>query len=111
MAKSSKVVKKKVKETKLKVCNPKNKVTSLGTVTIKYDVGFSNAFYIRGKGAGLSWDKGVPLKNIGPDEWIWEPLQSFNECEFKVLINDERYETGENRHMICGANVTYTPSF
>lgn len=82
-----------------------------GKVIIKYDVGFNNSLYIRGKGAGLSWDKGVPLKNMGPDEWIWEPTQAFNECEFKVLINDQCYENGENHHLAGGASIQYTPFF
>jgi len=82
-----------------------------GKVVIKYDVGFNNILFIRGRGAGLSWDKGIPLKNIGADEWVWEPSQTFNECEFKVLVNDQSYESGENHHLTCGAAIQYTPSF
>jgi hypothetical protein len=84
---------------------------TLGKVVIKYDVGFNNSFYIRGRGAGLSWDRGILLKNVGPDEWIWEPTQSFNECEFKILINDQNYEAGDNHHFVCGAALEYTPRF
>src|SRR4051794_40705456 len=40
-----------------------DKKTSKTRVTIKYDAGFPNQLYIRGKGANLSWDKGQPLKN------------------------------------------------
>jgi hypothetical protein len=82
-----------------------------GRVVVKYDVGFNNSLYIRGQGAGLSWDKGVPLQNISPDEWVWEPSVAFNECEFKVLINDASYEGGDNHHLMPGSSVHYTPSF
>lgn len=80
-------------------------------ITIKYDVGFSNSLYIRGKGASLSWDKGQPLKNSKPDEWVWETTAPFTTCEFKVLINDSEYEIGDNHLLTCGASVHYTPKF
>lgn len=80
-------------------------------VTIKYDVGFSNQLYIRGKGANLSWEKGVLLVNTKPDEWVWETDANFNQCEFKVLINDQNYENGENHLLNAGATLLYSPSF
>jgi len=80
-------------------------------VTIKYDVGFNNQFFIRGQGAGLSWEKGQLLQNKGSDEWVWESDASFQDCEFKVLINDQWYESGENHHVRKGESLQYTPSF
>lgn len=80
-------------------------------LTVKYDIGYQNKFFIRGKGAGLSWDKGQELTNVKPDEWIWETQVSFSQCEFKVLINDEIYEIGENHFLNCGSSVVYTPHF
>ena len=80
-------------------------------VTVKYDVGFNNTLYLRGKGANLSWDKGIPLKNIKRDEWTWETDALFSTCEFKVLVNDKHYETGENHTLTCGASIQYTPKF
>lgn len=80
-------------------------------VTIIYNAGFPNNLFIRGKGAGLSWDRGVLLKNVGPDEWVWEINAPFDDCEFKVLINDKQYEQGENHHLHNGAMLKYTPKF
>ena len=85
--------------------NPKTRVT------INYDVGFSNKLYIRGAGANLSWDKGQPLTNTKADEWVWETDANFNQCEFKVLINDQAYENGGNHTLKAGATVVYTPYF
>ncbi len=79
-------------------------------VMIKYDVGYNNNLYIRGNGPGLSWEHGVLLQNIGPDEWIWEANLSTG-CDFKVLINDQQYETGENHHIEDGTLIQYTPQF
>lgn len=80
-------------------------------VTIKHNVGFGNQLYIRGKGANLSWEKGVLLKNVKPDEWMWETDTNFTSCEFKILINDKDYEKGENHQIPYGASVAYTPHF
>lgn len=80
-------------------------------IIIKYDVGFNNTLFLRGKGANLSWDKGVSLKNVKNDEWIWETDTPFTTGEFKVLINDKHYEIGENHPLTCGANIHYTPKF
>ncbi len=80
-------------------------------VLIKYNVGFKNNLYIRGHGGGLSWNKGVILKNVGPDEWVWEVNTPITDCEFKVLINDEKYEMGENHHISGGKLFQYSPRF
>ena len=70
-------------------------------ITVKYDIGYANQLYIRGKGANLSWDKGQPMKNTKSDEWVWETEAHFTQCEFKVLMNDQNYETGDN-HSVKG---------
>lgn len=88
--------------------------TKKGTKTrivIKYDVGFNNYISLRGKGANLSWEKGIPLKNVKADEWIWETDAPFGSCEFKVLINDKHYEVGNNHTLMNGASMQYSPKF
>jgi hypothetical protein len=80
-------------------------------IIVHYDVGYNNHLFIRGSGPGLNWDHGVMLKNIGPDEWVWETNIAFSECEFKVLINDQQFESGENHHIQDGAALQYTPKF
>jgi len=80
-------------------------------ILVKYDVGFKNYLYIRGSGGGLSWTKGLPLKNTGRDEWIWDIQLPFTSCEFKILINDEHYEQGENHRISNGKTFQYTPRF
>ena len=83
----------------------------ISRITVKYDVGFNNRLYIRGNGGGLNWDHGQVLRNVGPDEWVWETTVPIKDCEFKVLINDSWYEAGENHHLPGGAWVKYNPSF
>lgn len=80
-------------------------------VIVKCDVGFHNQVYIRGKGSNLCWEKGLLLKNIKSDEWVWETEGDFSTLEFKVLINDRNYESGENHTIKNGSSVIYTPRF
>lgn len=87
------------------------RVSSKTQIIIKYDVGFGNALYIRGRGAQLSWDKGIPLKNTHTDEWIWETDIPFTACEFKILLNDQVYEAGDNHPLTQGSHLQYTPAF
>lgn len=98
----------------LATASPAYSLSSSGAKTrlvVHYDAGFPNSLYIRGCGAGLSWEKGQLLKNIKADEWIWESHESFSECEFKIVFNDTLYETGENRKLKLGALLEITPVF
>lgn len=85
--------------------------TETSKVIIKYNVGFGNHLTIRGKGANLSWIKGISLKNIGEDEWEWGTDAKFSRLEFKILVNDHHFETGDNHLLEEGQTVTYTPIF
>lgn len=81
-------------------------------IVVQCDVGFSNTVYVRGHGAPhLSWDKGVALKNVKADEWVWETEEPFQAGEFKVLINDKTYELGENHPILPGASMRINPKF
>ncbi len=80
-------------------------------IHIRFDCGFNNQLYIRGQGANLRWDKGILLKNIKADEWVWETDAKFPSCEFKILINDSIYETGLNHKINCCGSLSYTPHF
>lgn len=80
-------------------------------IVARYDVGFGNSLYIRGKGSNLSWDKGIPMKNTKSDEWVWETDQPSAAGEFKVLINDNRYEAGDNHPFKTDTIIEIKPRF
>ncbi|MDR1890591.1 MAG: hypothetical protein LBQ23_00190 [Puniceicoccales bacterium] len=77
-----------------------SKQNNKGSVKIiaKADIGFGNRLYIRGDGCGLSWNKGMEMKSIDDSHWQWEckDVATRRHFEFKVLINDEIWSTGEN---------------
>lgn len=76
------------------------------------DCGFTNNLYIRGEGiSSLSWEKGVLMKNVGPNEWTWESDRPFSTMHFKVLVNDKWYEQGNNHTIAFGQEMKFTPQF
>ena len=92
---------------------PTQAATKVATtrLRVKFDCGFPNNLTIRGKGGNLSWERGLPLKNVKPNEWIWETSDTFTTLEFKLLINDRTYERGENHVLKNGDDMLYSPIF
>lgn len=81
------------------------------SITVKVDVGFGNALYIRGDGAGLSWNKGTLLDCVSNDTWSIVLPSVEKPLTFKLLLNDEAWSTGEDYNAAPGDAVTVTPSF
>jgi hypothetical protein len=80
-------------------------------IAAKIDVGFGNALFIRGSGAGLSWDRGQPLECVERSTWIWSTHKSAEEITFKLLINDQLWCRGDNMRAIPGVPAEVVPSF
>ena len=81
-------------------------------VVVRFDTGLDHHLFIRGQGAGLCWDKGLPLSNQGTDCWVWETNQPIPEsCEFKILIDDKVFEEGPNHRLMDREICTIQPEF
>lgn len=101
----------KTKET-AKSTTKKHAEHGMTKITVKFDCGFANKLFIRGEGIeGLSWEKGALMECVNSDEWAWETDKHFKNAKFKILVNDEQYETGENHITSCGKPVCVTPTF
>lgn len=83
----------------------------LTTIQARIDVGFGNALYLRGEGAGLSWDKGLPMENVESNLWRIVLAESARAYTFKFLINDATWSAGPDFTAACGTSVTLTPEF
>jgi hypothetical protein len=81
------------------------------TLVAKVDIGFGNALFVRGSGAGLSWEKGAALQNSGSDSWALTLSGVENSFTFKFLLNDTVWSTGEDYSAAPGETVTVTPAF
>ena len=105
-------VKKAAKKAVKKAAKPdaKKKATKT-TIAARVDVGFGNNLYIRGEGAGLSWDVGILMRNLSPYEWAWESKYSDEPIEYKLLINDELWANGGNQFAQPDETAITAPTF
>ncbi len=87
--------------------------TATTRITVKYDAGFGNKLFIRGQGPGLSWNKGIELKNTGGDTWVFETDNDFSNLQYKIVLNDRDtgYEKGDNRKIDCHKKEEIRPNF
>lgn len=83
----------------------------LTTLIAKIDVGFGNALFIRGEGAGLSWDSGLAMECVGNDLWRVVLGESQRGFTFKFLVNDLTWSTGPDYTAASGASLTLQPEF
>ncbi len=52
-------------------------------------IGIGNRLFIRGDGAGLSPDKGVPLQFVSIGKWQWETKEATGAIRVRLYKNDE----------------------
>lgn len=81
------------------------------TIIAVLDVGFGNTLFIRGQGPGLSWDQGIPMTCVAPNEWQIALPESPRGYVFKVLVNDVNWSLGSDFFVESGGTVTITPEF
>ena len=81
------------------------------SIIARVDVGFGNQLYIRGTGADLSWEKGLPLENVSAYEWAFATTKAKSDVVFKFLINDELWAEGDNIIVAKGATSISSPVF
>jgi len=52
-------------------------------------IGIGNRLFVRGEGAGLNWERGVPLQFVSIGKWRWEALDVAAPVTCKLYKNDE----------------------
>ncbi len=100
--------KKAAKKAVAKKAAPRKAMT---TVIAEIDAGFGNGVFLRGSGAGLSWDKGTLMENVSPTEWVWRSEALTAPLEFKLLLNDDSWSAGPNGEVAPGGTIVVSPRF
>jgi len=80
------------------------------TIEAKIDVGFGNNLFLRGQGAGLSWDRGIPLTCVDGKTWQWSG-KADDKLTFKLLLNDAVWAKGADLVAAPGQKVRVAPAF
>lgn len=86
------------------------KAASVTTIVAQTDIGWGNSMYIRGEGGGLSWDTGT-LMDWKDGVWTYTTTKATGPVEFKFLINDSEWQSGENTVVEAGSASITTPAF
>jgi hypothetical protein len=81
------------------------------SITAVIDIGFGNTLHIRGEGAGLSWDRGLPMECVTDNQWRILLGESGRPFAFKFLVNDLSWSAGPDYVVEAGSAVTLEPSF
>lgn len=82
-------------------------------IRVHYNVGYGNTMYLRGNSYPLWWDQGRKMRNVGTDVWEFEieRIPAGQRFEFKPLINDSRWSTGNNFVGTGGQTIDIYPGF
>jgi hypothetical protein len=92
------------------VSKPASPKPTTTTIEAKIDVGFGNQLFVRGQGAGLSWDRGIPLECVDSQTWrLVVPAK--DKLQIKLLINDSVWAKGEDVVVTPGKRVELVPAF
>jgi hypothetical protein len=89
---------------------PNNNTSAVTTIDVKMDVGFGNAIFLRGKGSGLTWDRGTPLVCVDGKTWRWSQAVS-DPITFKILLNDQVWSAGNDLTIAPGQKLEVAPRF
>jgi len=83
------------------------------TIRVHYDVGLGNTMYLRGDEYPLTWDMGRSMLNIASDCWIYETerIPAGETFEFKPMINNSTWSTGNNFVGTGGQTIDIYPTF
>jgi glycosidase len=88
-------------------------VRNITKVRVHYNVGLGNSIAIRGNTYPFSWTYGRGARNVAPDVWEFEleRIPAGQTFEFKPLINDQTWSTGNNYIGTGGSTIDIYPSF
>lgn len=90
---------------------PKPSPTGTTSVIANVMIGIGNKPYLRGEGAGLSWDEGVPMNFIEIGKWAWTPTRKNASLTVQLYRNDEEPDKGGKIEVKSGQQIEITPDF
>lgn len=81
-------------------------------IQIRYNCGWGNTLSLRGDIMPLSWERGIRCDCVAPDLWLCVlERPTDGSIEFKTLMNDTVWETGENHRVTVHENIIIEPKF
>jgi len=111
-ASQAKPTKERAKPTKERA-KPTKERSGLMPIRVHYNVGLGNRISVRGDTDPFRWDSGIDARNTASDVWEFqlERIPSGQTFQFKPLINDTTYSTGDNYVVTGGKTLDIYPAF
>jgi len=81
------------------------------SITATAYVGIGNKLYLRGEGAGLSWEKGTPLQFLAIGKWGWSTSEADEPISCHLYKNDEEPALDGKVTVQPGEKVELSPRF
>lgn len=72
---------------------------------------YGGRMFIRGKGANLSWDKGIEMKLVNGELVYETTAENFPALTYKLLVEDHKWEQSGDHSVECGKSQKFTPKF
>ena len=87
--------------------------SGLTPIRVHYNVGLGNRITARGDTDPFRWDCGIDAQNAAADIWEFhlEAVPAGQTFQFKPLINDTAYSTGDNYVGTGGQALDIYPAF
>ena len=83
----------------------------LTEIKIHCKVPVGHTLFIRGSGAGLNWDFGVPLTKIDEGTYVYRVKGARGDLEYQIYLDDTQRESGEKHRVVQGKAQELTPDF
>ena len=74
-------------------------------------IGIGNVPYVRGEGAGLSWEKGTEMQFLEIGKWEWRASEAHETVRARIFLNDKISAFGEDIEINAGEQVEVFPEF
>jgi len=111
-ASPTKPIKELAKPTKERA-KPTKERSALMPIRVHYNVGLGNRISVRGDTDPFRWDRGIDARNTASDVWEFQMkrVPAGQTFQFKPLINDTTYSTGDNFVVTGGKTLDIYPAF
>ena len=81
------------------------------TLIAYLNIDISSTPYVRGEGAGLSWDEGVPMEFVEIGKWQWTVENALESTSCSIFKDDSLAARGDDIVIKVGEKVEVYPKF
>ena len=91
--------------------NPVSENNSSITLIAHLNLDISSTPYVRGEGAGLSWNEGVPMEFIEIGKWEWTVENAVESTSCRIFKDDSLAAKGDDIVIEVGERAEVYPEF